>query len=420
MAQKKTKKKDYPGAIEKRGDSYRVRLCVDRRRYYFTLKNLDRKEAEQFARNKDSELRRRSVAGLLGQMTLSQILARYREAKLSELAPNTRKTYEYSLRAILHYCTAEEKDPMAHLIRPAHVERFLEWRKNHGPGGEKRSKPLSPRSRAKDRATLHALFAYASTIEVVEANPVEKVPPPEGDTREPIILTDTEFETLLSACEGYPMLWMYVLTLGETGLRCDSEALWLRWHDVDLSKGLVTVESVRKGVRTKSGKSRKVPMTRRLRAAMRDHFAAYRMRSYGGGRTHWVFHHSVNRRRAKARERITSLRRGFEAAVRRGALPEDLHQHDLRHRRVTKWLAEGKPAHIIQKAMGHSDLRTTLYYEHLVPEDLFCLVEEPGIHTAEKTAQKPGLVALPSLLCPFCAQTKKGSLWKTTESPCFT
>jgi len=55
----------------------------------------------------------------------------------------------------------------------------------------------------------------------------------------------------------------------------------------------------------------------------------------------------------------------------------DLNQHDLRHRRVTVWLAEGKPVHIVQKAMGHSDLRTTLHYEHMVDEDLLQLVEPP-------------------------------------------
>ncbi|MEJ7812235.1 MAG: hypothetical protein WKG32_17615 [Gemmatimonadaceae bacterium] len=32
-------------------------------------------------------------------------------------------------------------------------------------------------------------------------------------------------------------------------------------------------------------------MTMRLAAAMRDHFAAYRVAAYEGGRMPWVFHH---------------------------------------------------------------------------------------------------------------------------------
>jgi integrase len=106
-------------------------------------------------------------------------------------------------------------------------------------------------------------------------------------------------------------------------------------------------------------------------------FAPRNALAYHGERTTWVFHHDIDRRHAKAGERIASLRRAFAGAVERAELPSDLNQHDLRHRRVTTWLAEGKPAHIVQKAMGHSDLRTTLHYEHLVDEDLLQLVAAP-------------------------------------------
>ena len=41
------------------------------------------------------------------------------------------------------------------------------------------------------------------------------------------------------------------------------------------------------------------------------------------------------------------------------------------------WLRVGHPAHIIQKAMGHADLRTTMGYERLVAQDLLSLVGEP-------------------------------------------
>ena len=59
-------------------------------------------------------------------------------------------------------------------------------------------------------------------------------------------------------------------------------------------------------------------------------------------------------------------------------LPEGLHQHDLRHRRVTAWLAEGKnPVHV-KEAVGHSDLRTTMGYTHLSREHLRALTAVPA------------------------------------------
>ena len=70
-----------------------------------------------------------------------------------------------------------------------------------------------------------------------------------------------------------------------------------------------------------------------------------------------------------------SLYAAFKSAARRAKLPLDFNQHDLRHRRVTTWLAEGKnPVHV-KEAMGHADLATTMGYTHLAKEHLRSLVE---------------------------------------------
>lgn len=368
---------NHPGSIEHRGDSYRVRLCVDGERHYFTLNEYTKAEAEQFAREKDAELRRRSVQGLPGPMAVSELLARYEDVRLPSLAPNTRKTYRHSLAAFRTYFVAQGGDPKAHDVRPGHVQGFLHWRRAHSPDGSDRKSPLSARTLAKDRAVLHAVFTFAQELEVAQGNPVGTVKPPKGDAREPLLLDQAQYDALLTACEARPMLQMYVLLLGETGVRCESEALWLRWQDIDLERGFITVESVRKGRRTKSGKSRKVPMTARLRGAIREHMASFRLATYEGERSEWVFHHLVSRRTAVAGRRIKSMRGAFAGAVKRAELPEDLNQHDLRHRRVTTWLAAGKSPVLVQKAMGHSDLQTTMKYTHLVSDDLLALVEDP-------------------------------------------
>ena len=64
-------------------------------------------------------------------------------------------------------------------------------------------------------------------------------------------------------------------------------------------------------------------------------------------------------------------------AARRAKLPLDFNQHDLRHRRVTTWLAEGKNAVHVKEALGHADLATTMGYTHLAKEHLRGLVDEP-------------------------------------------
>ena len=48
-------------------------------------------------------------------------------------------------------------------------------------------------------------------------------------TRKPGILTDDEYERLLTACGHNPFLQLFALVLGETGMRSGSEALWIKW-----------------------------------------------------------------------------------------------------------------------------------------------------------------------------------------------
>ena len=171
------------------------------------------------------------------------------------------------------------------------------------------------------------------------------------------------------------MLAHYVLTIGDTGVRCESEGLYIKWDDVDLEGGFIRIWTGREGHRTKGGKGRWVPMTRRLLTAMKAHFTRYRFTNYDGKPSPWVFHHTRNRRHYNAGDRIKSFYDSFKATAARAKLPKEFRQHDLGHRRATSWLAEGQSPALVQKALGHADIRTTLGYMHLVREHLRVLVE---------------------------------------------
>jgi type 1 fimbriae regulatory protein FimB len=162
---------------------------------------------------------------------------------------------------------------------------------------------------------------------------------------------------------------------GETAVRCESEALWLRWEDVGLEDGFLQIVSGRDGHRVKSGRSREVPMTARLRDVFRAHFAAYRLMTYDGERSPWVFHHLVAGRHQEPGERMQSMHGALYAAAKRAKLPVEFHPHDLRHRRVTTWLGEGKSPVLVKEAVGHGDLRSTMQYTNLSREHLRALVE---------------------------------------------
>jgi integrase len=239
------------------------------------------------------------------------------------------------------------------------------------------------------------LFAFADMLELREGNPVRRVPKIKGDAKDPVILSAEQYDALLKACED-PMVALYVLVLGETGARDESEALWLRWEDVDLKRGFLKIVSGRDGHRTKSGKSRMVPMTTRLKAALREHFGVYRL----SGGSEFVFHHTRTRRHHLRGARVHSFRGAVRNAMTRAnealerdrwdPIPTAWVMHDLRHRRVTTWLGEGKSPVHVQQAMGHSALSTTMGYYKFLPEHLRALVEEQGASTppAAQTASE--------------------------------
>lgn len=382
------KRKNYPGTIEVRGDSRRVILYVDGKRHVFNRKEASKEEAEAFAREKYQELQEfvdRARSGLPGALALPALLTRYETQKLPLLASNTRRSYSTSLRLFRRFLRVRRMEFAVHEFRSAHVKDFLDWARVNPMGGKG---PSSNRTLQRHRAVLHAVFSFAEELELRDGNPVTKVKPPKADGRDPVILSEDQFEALLEASAENKMLRLYVLLLAETGMRSGSEALWLRWEDIDLEEGFLWVASGRQGHRTKSGKGRWVPLTPRLREALREHAAAFRMQVYGGERSSWVFHQVRSRRRNLSKDpgkgaliqagtRIRTLRRAFVRAAEEATLPDGFTQHDLRHRRATSWLAEGKnPVHV-KEALGHADLRTTMLYTHLAREHLRSLVDRP-------------------------------------------
>lgn len=369
------RKKAKRSNIERRGKSSRVRIMVGKRRFRFTLPTTDRAEIVAFVKRKRAELERLHARRLLGFETgspFSELLAAFEGEDIPLLSPGARTAYAESIAPIRKYFVGELGDPAVDAVQAAQIVGFMAWRRVHRLNG---TEALSNRTVAKDRAVLHRIFDKAVRQELRDGNPVARTEAPKSDKFNPIILTTPEYDRLIASCTRRPMLQLYVTVLGEAGLRADTEALHLQWDDIDLEGGFLFVSSGRDGHRTKSGKGRWVPMTPRLRTAMRDHFARYRFATYRGKRTAWVLHHDHDHHQCRAGERIQSLYHGFKGAAKRARLLPALRQHDLRHRRVTVWLAEGKnPVHV-KEAMGHADLRTTMEYTHLAREHLRALVD---------------------------------------------
>jgi len=372
------RRKNYPGSIDRHGTRWRVRFSVNGQKHVFYLEDVTETQAQGWAREEHRKLKKRAkrrAVGLPSSETMSGLLGAFRDDYMPDLAKGTQASYEDSLKPIKAYFVDILGDMPLEDIQARHITQYLTWRRKRNPQGKPRKKPLSNRSLEKDRAVLHLLFNVADMMELREGNPVARTKRPKAKERDPVILKGREYETLLKACaDASPMLGLYAVLLGETGARCVSEALWVRWEDVDLESGFLWLDSSSHGRKTKSDRGRWVPMTRRLREAMREHFAQYRFASYASP---WLFHHTEDGKNHKAGDRIRrKLRIQFTKVARECNLPEGFVAHDLRHRRATEWIAaEKNPVHV-KEALGHSDLRITMRYTHLAKEHLRSLVED--------------------------------------------
>ena len=148
-----------------------------------------------------------------------------------------------------------------------------------------------------------------------------------------------------------------VLLGAEAGLR-QGETMALEWGDVDLVAGLLTVRrSSWKGVigTPKSGRERKVPLTGRLRVALK---AIKHLKS------ELVLCH---------RDGSPFTQSAIEAALRFGCKKAGLRvitSHVLRHTFCSHLAMRGAAPKAIQELVGHSTLTMTLRYMHLAPSAL--------------------------------------------------
>jgi len=158
-------------------------------------------------------------------------------------------------------------------------------------------------------------------------------------------LSTDEERRLLAAAAAWPYLEDLIIVGLATGLRRD-ELFSLRKEDIDLRLNLVNV------VNGKGGKSRSVPIA----PARSAHRALSRLVT---GRGQWIFRAPLSK--GKMRGVDLSLKLACEKAGIQGVT-----LHALRHTFGTRLVASGIDLRTVQELMGHSSIKTTMIYAHVV------------------------------------------------------
>jgi site-specific recombinase XerD len=172
------------------------------------------------------------------------------------------------------------------------------------------------------------------------------------------VLSDQEIAHLLSVfnpstdvgCRNRAMVCLML----ESGLRL-AEVVNMRVDDVHLKEMYVKVHG-------KGDKESYVPIGPTTQKALDRYAAHFRLPS--DPRTKAFFLTIYGEPLAYEAVKTIFVRLAREPGITR------LHPHLLRHTAATRMLANGADLHTVQRLLRHSDIRTTLRYLHLVPEQL--------------------------------------------------
>jgi integrase len=197
----------------------------DKRRYYSGA-------TRQEVAKKRREVQKTKDAGLpvvREKQTFGQFLGDWLEAKRPALEPGSYVEYEGAIRK--HLVPALGKVPLAKLS-PQHLERFYDHLIGIGLS--------SSTIRKIQHGVVHPALDRASRFNLVARNVAALIDLPKREKRhESRVLTVEEVWALHRAVSGHRLEALYVLELS-TGMRL-GELLGLRWRDVDLARGAVSV-----------------------------------------------------------------------------------------------------------------------------------------------------------------------------------
>ena len=205
--------------------------------------------------------------------------------------------------------------------------------------------------------------------------------------RMPVVLTVDEVRRVLKRTRGRAQL-VAALLYG-TGLRL-FEAVSLRAKDIDFAANEITVRGGKgdKDRVTMLPERLKGPLLRQLAAVRRQHEldiadgagwvelpGALGVKYPNAGREwgwQWVFPatqvytHAASGERRRHHLHVTVVQRAFHEAVRAAGITKPASCHTLRHSFATHLLEAGYDIRTVQELLGHSDVRTTMIYTHVL------------------------------------------------------
>lgn len=301
-------------------------------------------------------------------VALSEAIKRFLEHKRGAVSDATASTYKGILN---RFADMLQGDPDLRSVPGSDVRRFIY---RYAP----RRDSLANATKRKRYRHLRAWLNWSEEQGLVDNSPLDEVPRPAKEQKEPAYLQPQELEELITALDDHAettvdalgntsdLQWLrdIILVAVGTGLR-RGELVNLRWQDVDLGERRLHVRH-RDDFQTKGRKERTIPLRGRALETLRRRNAEQEEDLDGP-----VF---TDRRGLPVRPNRVTTR--FADMVDAADLDDRINFHSLRHTTGAWLVSEGVPLKIVQAILGHSEQRVTERYAHLAPETLGKAMDE--------------------------------------------
>lgn len=247
-------------------------------------------------------------------------------------------------------------------LNPTHVRKLYRQKLDTG---------LSRRSVQYIHVTLKKALRQAVLDGLIPRNVCDAVKPPQVHKGEVVPFTPEQVKTLLTAARGDRLEALYVLAI-HTGLR-QGELLGLKWFDLDLDAGKLTVQRSLSIDGTFNPPKRKnsrrtVKLTQTALHALLSHRKRQAEERLAGAQ--WadmdlVFPNTVG----KPMDANNLYHRNWKGLLRRADLPVNFTFHTCRHTFATTLLHQNVNPKIVQHQLGHATISQTMdTYSHVMPE----------------------------------------------------
>jgi integrase/recombinase XerD len=268
------------------------------------------------------------------------------------LSKNTLEAYSRDLIRFMEHLEEVEGVGKWSEVTPSHIQSYMV---RLAKGG------LSPRSLARNLASLRSFFKYLMREKLIGKDPASLIKSPRLGRSLPKVMGRRDVEALIGAVSdsgpcGLRDKAMLELLYG-TGVRV-SELV-----DLDLDRVNMLVGTLL--VRGKGDKERVVPMGEYAIETLQSYLRSGRPALAKGKPSKALF---LNRRGKRiSRQAVWKI---LKAYASRAGLRESISPHMLRHSFATHMLEGGADLRAIQELLGHADISTTQIYTHVASSRL--------------------------------------------------